>query len=58
MHVPPSSAAPGVEVTAAALRLQRSNVSGISGLFKNKKVFLIALFASLVFPSNNAYTEY
>lgn len=58
MHVPPSSTAPGAEVTTAALRLQQSNVSGISGLFKNKKVFLIALFASSVFLSNNAYAEY
>ncbi|OBT88479.1 hypothetical protein VE02_03500 [Pseudogymnoascus sp. 03VT05] len=33
-------------LTAADLRLQRGQKSGISGLLKNKKVFLVALFAS------------
>ncbi|KFZ03564.1 hypothetical protein V502_10838 [Pseudogymnoascus sp. VKM F-4520 (FW-2644)] len=33
-------------LSAADLRLQRGQKSGISGLLKNKKVFLVALFAS------------
>ncbi|KAJ5096207.1 quinate permease [Penicillium alfredii] len=43
----PPSTSPAVGLSAAELRLQRSNGSGISGLFKNGKVFSIAFFASL-----------
>ncbi|KAJ5915449.1 quinate permease [Penicillium verhagenii] len=46
MHVPSNSASAPGDVTIAELRLQQANAPGISGLFKNKKVFLIALFAS------------
>ncbi|KAL1859995.1 hypothetical protein Plec18170_001944 [Paecilomyces lecythidis] len=35
-----------VDISAAELRLQRSHGTGISGLFENRKVFFIALFAS------------
>lgn len=45
MHVPNESTTQ-VAMTAAEMRLQRSNQTGIEGLIKNKKVLLIALFAS------------
>ncbi|KAJ6086188.1 quinate permease [Penicillium sp. IBT 16267x] len=46
MHVSHSSGEAGTEITAAKLRLEQSNGTGVSALFKNKKAFLIALFAS------------